>query len=203
MIDLEEKSIPQAQGGRRPFTTEEDDVINMYVRIYGHPDFSEMSKLLHSRTIPQIRERYRNYLNPNLNHQPFSEAEDVLLMQKHFEFNGKWCKMVKFFSGRTDIHLRNRYSILKRKTKSNFINYPQIQSQSNLVIQPFNSNQENLEDIHILTCLDSSSDSAQIEKDSSACDQKSSGIAGNNFEFFEFPEFSLKDFFDSDYSERQ
>jgi hypothetical protein len=201
MFDLEQKSILQTKRERRTFTTEEDEVITMYVRQYGSPDFYEISKLLHSRTITQIRERYRNFLDPNLNLQPFSEAEDSLLIQKYFEFNGKWCKMAKFFRGRTDIHLRNRHSILKRKAKSNFINYTQIRSQSNSVIQPFNSNQKSMDEVQIFTCLDFSSEADQIVKDSSVCDQKSSEIAGNNFEFFEFPEFSLKDFFDSDDSD--
>lgn len=92
---------------KKPFTKEEDELIQKYVQENGLKDLIKLENMLLNRNVKQIRERYRNYLNPEVIQSPFTQEEDDLLVKSYPEYNGKWCEIVKLFPGRTDILLRN------------------------------------------------------------------------------------------------
>jgi hypothetical protein len=61
------------------------------------------------RSIRQIRERYYNYLAPNLNNVKWTYEEDILLEEKVKEIGHQWKKISEFFVGRSAVNLKNRF----------------------------------------------------------------------------------------------
>lgn len=71
---------------------------------------------MRDRTARQCRDRYRNYLNPQLRHGGWTRTEDALLKRLYEEHGGKWGVIAKSFKDRSEIGLRNRYyTIAKRR----------------------------------------------------------------------------------------
>jgi hypothetical protein len=56
-------------------------------------------------------DRWVNYLNPAINHLPFSREDDLLLWQGHKEHGKRWVEIsVKIFhSTRSENHIKNRW----------------------------------------------------------------------------------------------
>lgn len=79
-----------------------------------HPPFTQWADLapqLPGRTGKQIRDRWVNYLNPAINHLPFSREDDLMLWRGHKELGKRWVEIsVKVFqSTRSENHIKNRW----------------------------------------------------------------------------------------------
>jgi hypothetical protein len=98
---------------KNKFTQDEDQVIEWFVQSFG-TNFINIPKYLGNRTARQCRERWKNYLNPKVKQEGFSKEENILLIEKYFEFGGKWSEIAKLFEGRTDVKLKNQFDYLKR-----------------------------------------------------------------------------------------
>jgi hypothetical protein len=96
------------------FTPEEDDLLCTLVHQYGLKDWIRIASLMETRNARQCRERYKNYLNPNLRQGDWTREEDELLQLKYLEFGAKWNKIARFFINRSDNALRNRWMMLAR-----------------------------------------------------------------------------------------
>ncbi|KAH0786380.1 Myb-like DNA-binding domain containing protein [Histomonas meleagridis] len=70
---------------------------------------------MEGRTARQCRERYKNYLSPNIRSSPWTPEEDALLLQKYQEFGPCWSFMKQFFDKRESVSLKNRYAKLVYK----------------------------------------------------------------------------------------
>jgi hypothetical protein len=71
-----------------------------------------------NRTTRQCRERYKNYLSPELRNLPWSPAEDLLLRERFSEFGPRWATLATFFNGRSDVSLKNRWAVLNGRHTS-------------------------------------------------------------------------------------
>jgi len=73
--------------------------------------WSELAQRLPGRVGKQIRDRWINHLNPNINHNPFTPEEDLLLWEGHKKFGNKWVEisMKCFQSSRSENHIKNRF----------------------------------------------------------------------------------------------
>ncbi len=73
--------------------------------------WADLAPQLPGRTGKQIRDRWVNYLNPAINHLPFSREDDLLLWQGHKEHGKRWVEIsVKVFhSTRSENHIKNRW----------------------------------------------------------------------------------------------
>lgn len=98
------------------FTPEEDNNLREFVSIYGE-NWELISKKMPGRKIRQVRDRYLNYLSPNLNQSPYTREEDELLRKKIKEIGTKWVKLTQFFNQRTEISLKNRWKVMQRKIR--------------------------------------------------------------------------------------
>jgi len=78
--------------------------------------WNKVAKELSSERSPkQCRERFLNHLHPEVRRDPWSIAEDVLIINLYSIFGAHWAKMSSCISGRTDNHIKNRFHHLRRK----------------------------------------------------------------------------------------
>jgi hypothetical protein len=97
------------------FSHEEDDRLRALVEQYGTKSWKEVAHSMETRNARQCRERYNNYLKPDLRQDDWKTEEDLLLERKYMEYGGKWNKISRFFLNRSDLSLRNRWMILQRR----------------------------------------------------------------------------------------
>ena len=102
----------QTPSGRQTFTAEEDTYLKFLVFKYGDFDWNLIASMMGNRTARQCRERYKNYLAPNLNSSKWTSEEDNLLLQKYAEFGSKWTMISQYFNNRTVVNVKNRCNYL-------------------------------------------------------------------------------------------
>jgi len=69
-----------------------------------------------TRNRKQIRDRYLNYLDPNLNKNKFTKWEDEMIIEQFLLLGKKWSLIAKNFQGKTGDMVKNRfYSSLKKR----------------------------------------------------------------------------------------
>ena len=97
---------------RSRFTKEEDELLKQLVNSPKQLKWSEIARYLNNRTARQCRERYNNYLRPNLINGPWTKEEDDLLLEL-FESNGpKWALISQKFNSRSPVNVKNRHASL-------------------------------------------------------------------------------------------
>jgi hypothetical protein len=94
---------------RHRFRSEEDQKLSQLVQQYGDQKWKLIAEFMPNRTARQCRERYINYLAPNINKDDWTPAEDELLLRLVQQLGHKWTLIAQIFPGRTDVHLKNRY----------------------------------------------------------------------------------------------
>lgn len=100
---------------RGAWLPEEDEAIRRLVKELGFK-WAIISQFMTSRSAKQIRDRYLNYLDPNLNNQKFTDEEDNKIMEIYSNYGPIWTEMSVYFIGRTGDMIKKRfYSCLKKK----------------------------------------------------------------------------------------
>ncbi|OHT06315.1 Myb-like DNA-binding domain containing protein [Tritrichomonas foetus] len=100
---------------KRLFTPAEDERIKELVRVLGEKAWKKIAAELVNRTARQCRERWKNYLSPTVKNLPWSESDDQKLIELIMQYGTHWSRIAKFFDFRTDINVKNRWVLLKRK----------------------------------------------------------------------------------------
>jgi len=79
--------------------------------------WSNLAKQLPGRKGKQIRDRWVNHLNPNINNLPFSKEDDMKLWEGHMQLGKKWVEIsTRFFNeSRSENHVKNRFYSAKFK----------------------------------------------------------------------------------------
>ncbi|KAH0793086.1 Myb-like DNA-binding domain containing protein [Histomonas meleagridis] len=71
------------------------------------------------RTARQCRDRWTNYLSPQNKNAPWTVEEDNLLAQKYLELGSQWTIIAKYFDGRSENNVKNRwYTHIKHKLEN-------------------------------------------------------------------------------------
>ena len=91
------------------FTPEEDKILVSVVEKLGAKKWKLIATFIPGRTARQCRDRYANYLRPNLNFDQWTPEEDSLLLQQYYQHGPKWSKICKLFKGRSSSSLKNRW----------------------------------------------------------------------------------------------
>jgi hypothetical protein len=100
------------------FTKEEDQMILNFVETFGATRWERIENLIKTRTSRQCRERYKNFLSPAIIKKDWTSEEDSLLTELVSQNGKKWSKFAQYFPGRTDILIKNRFSLLMRHEKT-------------------------------------------------------------------------------------
>jgi hypothetical protein len=100
---------------RQQFSREEDQIISDLVSQSGACRWSRIAGQLPGRTPRQCRERWVNYLSPEVRRSPLSSEEEDLLRNKVAEHGQVWARIASFFEGRTDVWLKHQYLKLMRR----------------------------------------------------------------------------------------
>jgi hypothetical protein len=67
------------------------------------------------RSARQCRERWCNYINPDIQKTPWSAEDDLLLKEKVSELGTRWHAILSFFPGRSKNQVRNRWFTIERR----------------------------------------------------------------------------------------
>jgi hypothetical protein len=125
------------------FTRQDDEQLRDLVEVYGTCEWGSISEQMKGKNARQCRERWFNYLCPQLNTAAWTLEEDLLLLQKYAEIGNKWVKIAKFFKNRTDSIVKNRFNKLQRNQQkllaaSVMSVWPLTQTQAHMrsVLQP-------------------------------------------------------------------
>jgi hypothetical protein len=97
------------------FTPDEDKHLRTLIEQCSALDWAIIAESMEGRSPRQCKERWVNYLCPELNNTIWSEDDDLLLLQKHNEIGPRWVAIAKFFPKRTDSMLKNRFNRLCRR----------------------------------------------------------------------------------------
>ncbi len=98
---------------RSAFTTYEDIRLGELVSKYGLENWEFITEKMPKRTVRQCRDRWLNYLSPDVVNSPWTREEDERLFEQVANNGNKWRAMLPAFPGRTDINIKNRWNLLK------------------------------------------------------------------------------------------
>ena len=105
---------PQEMVTRGSWTQVEDDLLMGAVQQFGPKKWTEVAKMVPTRTSKQCRERWFNRLSPELKHDPFEPWEDEIILQRQKEIGNRWSLIARQLPGRSPNAIKNRwYSGLK------------------------------------------------------------------------------------------
>ena len=100
------------------WTREEDQTIINFVRENGSKNWTQLAALLPGRIGKQCRERWRNHLDPNINHSMWTNEEDLQLIKLHDKFGNAWVKISQLMPGRSDNAIKNRWNSTLKTVES-------------------------------------------------------------------------------------
>lgn len=95
------------------FTKAEDATLALLVKELGTKDWKSIAQHMQPRTARQCRERWTNYVNPTLSQEPWTQEEDILLIEKHCEFGNHWKIIERCFPSRSKNNIKHRWSLLQ------------------------------------------------------------------------------------------
>ena len=100
---------------RNKFTPSEDRKLLQLVDQYGDKcNWNIIANEMENKSARQCRDRWTQFLQPNISKAPFTYEEDKLLIEQIRNFGTAWRKICPFFKNRSSTQLKNRYTSLKR-----------------------------------------------------------------------------------------
>lgn len=97
--------MPQHKRG--PWSQQEDQLLIHLVSVHGAHNWVRISSTIQTRSPKQCRERFHQNLKPNLNHDPITPEEGVLIEQMVAEMGKRWAEIARRLRGRSDNAVKN------------------------------------------------------------------------------------------------
>ena len=101
---------------RGRWTREEDEKILKLIEKHGKK-WTKLAQEMNTRSSKQIRDRYLNMLDENLNSSKFTLDEDILLFDLQRKYGNKWSFFTQFFKNRNADKLKNRFNSIRKNKK--------------------------------------------------------------------------------------
>jgi myb proto-oncogene protein len=100
---------------KNKFSEAEDRALRELVGQYGDSDWGLISSKMPNRNVRQCHDRWVYYLSPDINNEPWTEEEEMELINLINSVGLRWVKISKIHGKRNDVQLKNRWNIIKRR----------------------------------------------------------------------------------------
>ncbi|OHT15437.1 Myb-like DNA-binding domain containing protein [Tritrichomonas foetus] len=137
ITDINNSSFIKEKFTRAMFSAAEDQLLIELHDKYGE-NWRKISELMPKRSTRQCKERYSHYLSPDISQTQWTIEEDTFLKNKVSEIGKRWKALESFFTGRTEINIRNRWNVLNRREKKELRNL--LKKKKKYSIDSLNSN---------------------------------------------------------------
>jgi hypothetical protein len=97
------------------FSAADDAVLRSAVETQGFSNWTAIALAVGDKSPRQCKERWFNYLSPDLKVGDWTCEEDSLILRKFAELGHKWVKIAQFLPNRTDSMVKNRHHQLERR----------------------------------------------------------------------------------------
>jgi len=108
-LDRNMKNTPKGNKGKKnPWQPAEDEKVMELIGQFGQ-SWAQIANALGNRTGKQVRDRYLNYLRPDIKGEDFTQQEEQLLLSLYYQFGHRWSKIASYLQGRTECQVKNWY----------------------------------------------------------------------------------------------
>ena len=111
------------QPSKAPWTFDEDNMLRELVTERGQKQWQEIANELNNRMGSskrqgkQCRERWINFLGPDIKKDPWTVHEELFLLEKQNIMGNKWAEIAKEITGRTENQVKNKFNSLLKKIR--------------------------------------------------------------------------------------
>jgi hypothetical protein len=126
MTSLGLRTGSQSPHPKSKFTPAEDIAVISYVREHGTADWPRIARLIPGRNARQCKDRWCNFLSPDVVNGPWTDEEESLLCNKFAALGNSWKLISSFFQGRTEINVKSHWQMMQRRIKREITQPPSL-----------------------------------------------------------------------------
>jgi hypothetical protein len=103
------------KGNRRFFSDEDDQFLRQYKAAVPELSWADIASHMPGFSPRQLRERWCNYLCPNLNLSQWTDEDDARLLQLHQQYGPAWRTIGTIMGNRSSPDVKNRFQSMRNK----------------------------------------------------------------------------------------